>query len=481
MKPPTAAALTIALEDESFPASFTEAVGEAGFVLHRVTEATAVKTLSTWLRTGLSPTLVLISEGVPKPTAVARLVHRAVPSVQIVFLASPEQAARLRGELRLAGIGHYWSIVDPNADPSQVVHDLGVAARATQKRSRLRTTLDRMNVKLQEGVPATDPAEFRRLVISDRYLATILDQVGDAIISVDALGRITTWNLGAEELFGLQEAEALERPITMITDEARAADLMSLVDEARAGEATERHEIVCVCEDGGLFDAEVTLAPVLDDMGRAEAVSLVVRDVTERKRQERKLLRLNADLESALARLDAKQRQLMALNEKLEVQATTDHLTGLKNRMVFHNSLTEMIAVAERQQTPLSLLMVDIDHFKRVNDTFGHLEGDRVLRSIANALEGHVRNQDVVGRFGGEEFVVLLPNTTLEDALTLAESIRRTCANLAGLATAVTVSIGAAQYRPGEPATTFLDRADAALYRAKGEGRDRVATMEMSS
>jgi PleD family two-component response regulator len=137
----------------------------------------------------------------------------------------------------------------------------------------------------------------------------------------------------------------------------------------------------------------------------------------------RHLRTLNDELETALLLLDANRRELLRLNATLALQATTDALTGLKNRMVLHNSLAEMIAVADRQTAPLSLLLVDVDHFKRINDTFGHLAGDRVLKSIATALRDIVREHDVVARFGGEEFALLLPDTALEEAIVVAESL----------------------------------------------------------
>jgi diguanylate cyclase (GGDEF)-like protein len=191
------------------------------------------------------------------------------------------------------------------------------------------------------------------------------------------------------------------------------------------------------------------------------------------------LHRANLELETALAQLEATKQELLALNDALERQATTDALTGLKNRIVFQNSIVEMIAVAERHGSTLTLLLVDIDHFKRVNDTRGHQEGDRVLRAVSHALAAHVREQDIVARFGGEEFAVLLPNTELVPALTVAEHLRRACRNAVRIEPRLTVSIGVAEYAPGDSEVTLIGRADAALYAAKAQGRDRVvATAE---
>jgi GGDEF domain-containing protein len=145
------------------------------------------------------------------------------------------------------------------------------------------------------------------------------------------------------------------------------------------------------------------------------------------------LRRANLELEGALAQLEATKQELLELNDALERQATTDALTGLKNRIVFQNSILEMIALAERQGSTLSLLLVDVDHFKRVNDRFGHQEGDRVLKAVAAALAASVREQDIVARFGGEEFAVLLPNTDLDAAIGVAEHLRCACHEAAGI------------------------------------------------
>lgn len=173
-----------------------------------------------------------------------------------------------------------------------------------------------------------------------------------------------------------------------------------------------------------------------------------------------------------------------ALSEELgEVrkQASTDQLTGLGNRAHFESRLSEEIENAREKNTPLSLLMIDIDHFKNFNDQYGHLVGDQVLRVVGQTLRKSVKGQDTPARFGGEEFVVLLPNTKAEAAVVLAENIR--CAisqrNLRNRATGATfgkisVSLGVSELRGSDAPSDIVKRADLALYAAKNSGRDRV-------
>jgi diguanylate cyclase (GGDEF)-like protein len=172
-------------------------------------------------------------------------------------------------------------------------------------------------------------------------------------------------------------------------------------------------------------------------------------------------------------------RQLEAQRQELERLATTDSLTGVSNRRVFLRRLDLEIDRARRYGPPLSILMLDLDHFKAINDTHGHLVGDRVLIALARVLSEQ-RRTDFVGRFGGEEFCVLLPSTDREGAGILAERLRvavteRIGADLADIGLRVTCSIGAAQFTPDlADAHALIDLADRALYRAKNAGRDRV-------
>lgn len=166
-------------------------------------------------------------------------------------------------------------------------------------------------------------------------------------------------------------------------------------------------------------------------------------------------------------------------------EAMTDGLTGISNRKAFDQVLTDNMREAERDGQPLSLMMVDIDHFKIFNDTHGHLVGDHVLRLVAKALTECIKGRDTAARYGGEEFAIILPRTVLTNALTVAEQIRTTVGgrqivNRARNASYgnVTLSIGVSQYRTGESLADLVRRADAALYAAKHAGRNRVCPEE---
>ena len=162
--------------------------------------------------------------------------------------------------------------------------------------------------------------------------------------------------------------------------------------------------------------------------------------------------------------------------------AATDPLTGVYNRRTFIELADKALARAQRNALPLSLLMLDLDHFKRVNDRHGHMAGDEVLRSFARLVETCLRYEDLLVRYGGEEFCVLLPDTTHEGAMALAERIRalvdETPLHIMRAHIHVTVSFGVYTARAGETCTVelLLGRADQALYRAKAAGRNRVAT-----
>ena len=163
---------------------------------------------------------------------------------------------------------------------------------------------------------------------------------------------------------------------------------------------------------------------------------------------------------------------------KLEVLATTDKLTGLANRQAFDTLMQQALNEARRTGAPMCALLIDIDHFKAVNDRHGHVAGDRLLRNVASVVRKSLRASDIVSRWGGEEFLVLLKNISADRAALIAEKLRNAVEkseiNLGREMASVTISIGSAMYRNGDTADQLISRADTALYEAKDQGRNRV-------
>ena len=216
-----------------------------------------------------------------------------------------------------------------------------------------------------------------------------------------------------------------------------------------------------------------------DNRGTA-ALEQVVQGIVQATRQMEARSR---ELEQRLDAASSEVSQLKNEVEAMRVEATTDSLTGLANRKRFDARLREECEEAKDSKEPLSLLMLDLDHFKRFNDNHGHLIGDHVLRLLSEVMQQSVKGRDIAARFGGEEFAIILPATPLTHAKGLGNAIRekiskKTIVNrVTGLELGqITLSIGAAQYRVDEPLAEFIDRADAALYRAKNSGRNRVIT-----
>jgi len=174
-------------------------------------------------------------------------------------------------------------------------------------------------------------------------------------------------------------------------------------------------------------------------------------------------------------------RQSKANQEELEKLANIDSLTGLLNRGAILRKLDESIKHARRYREDLSLSLMDIDHFKNVNDHYGHLTGDDVLEKIGTELERNLRDADIAGRYGGEEFIIVLPKTELSSAVNVAERVRTTIEATKmkdnnGDIFGVTASQGVSSYESGEDEYSLISRADSALYKAKENGRNRIET-----
>jgi diguanylate cyclase (GGDEF)-like protein/PAS domain S-box-containing protein len=183
--------------------------------------------------------------------------------------------------------------------------------------------------------------------------------------------------------------------------------------------------------------------------------------------------KVNASLEETGKALSVQQTEFLESNTRLEALATTDELTGLKNHRAFQEALSDQIALAERMSSSLSLLIIDVDHFKNINDTFGHPVGDKYLRKIAEILQRNSRKVDFVARYGGEEFAVILPNTSQLSAMLLAEKLRKAIEDEPWLEKPVTASFGVTTLS-GEVSdkVQLINAADQALYISKARGRN---------
>jgi diguanylate cyclase len=167
--------------------------------------------------------------------------------------------------------------------------------------------------------------------------------------------------------------------------------------------------------------------------------------------------------------------------ESVRMESLLDTLTGLANRRCFDERVEEAVREVVAEGGDLCILMGDVDHFKKFNDTWGHATGDQVLRLVAQCFKGNTKGRDTAARYGGEEFVVVLPQTSVDNAITIADQIRRSVESkkIVKRSTgetlgSITLSIGVAKYIPGEPIADTINRADACLYAAKRAGRNRV-------
>ena len=287
---------------------------------------------------------------------------------------------------------------------------------------------------------------------SEERSRLLAENAWEVIWTMDLDAKITYINPAVERMRGFTPEEAMRQSPEEIQPPESAAigadyyQRLFASIEAGTEPPIFRGEQQYYRRDGSIMTGELQVIPHVDGTGKVVELIGVTRDISDRKAAEAALHNL----------------------------AVTDTLTGVWNR----RQGTDLIAAdlsARRPGQALSLLMLDIDHFKSINDTFGHQAGDHVLIEVASRVRRSLRGNDVVARWGGEEFVVMLRDCALPDALRLAEGIRSTIAEVPfGTLGSLTVSIGAAEIRANENLASWLGRADQALYRAKRAGRNEV-------
>ena len=295
----------------------------------------------------------------------------------------------------------------------------------------------------------------RILLVEDREIT-----VRNALEALSGQNEVATTSDAAE---ALRMARASDFDLVILSLSLQSSDGMRLCSQLKAADETRMTPILALAEEG-------------DPRRLAKALELGVNDYVIRPIDRNEL---QARVHTQIRRKRYSDRLRQNLQLSLEM-AITDQLTGLYNRRYMARHLDTLIAAAIEGKKPLSFLILDIDHFKAINDTHGHTVGDEMLRGFAHRLKANVRGIDLACRYGGEEFVVIMPDTDVSFAYMVAERLRQNVAAapfaIAGQdSLPLTVSIGVTSIeRPDDTAETLLKRADAALYRAKRDGRNRV-------
>jgi diguanylate cyclase (GGDEF)-like protein/PAS domain S-box-containing protein len=305
---------------------------------------------------------------------------------------------------------------------------------------------------LHSGVDITHLIEVQhRLSEGERNFRRVYENMQDVYYRTNAQGGVQQVGPGVRRVLGYEPEEIVGRTAESYYPQSKDRDAFKKAIQER-GEVSDFPGQM-VRSDGEVIDISISSHALYDEGGAYAGVEGIYRDVTQRKNLERELHKL----------------------------ASTDMLTGLANRRALFETAESMFRQAGHSHQPLTLLTLDLDHFKSVNDRFGHIGGDRALVTMGEEVRAELRSTDLLGRTGGEEFVVLLPNITAEQGVAMAERIlQRLRAKVlwpsAGEhARGITASVGVAERRETDQSIyEWLDRADKALYQAKQQGRDRV-------
>jgi diguanylate cyclase (GGDEF)-like protein len=308
-------------------------------------------------------------------------------------------------------------------------------------------------------------------VIPTRVQAA-LDMMAEGVLLLDEKGRVVLANSAFAE-------QAARSGSTLLGAEAVALDwcdpetsqapaALPWLAALREGLTVAGTPLQLRGDDGETRSLIVKAAPVWDGRGRVKGAIATFDDVTELERK-------SGELETALVQLEKTQEEIRLQNEELQELARCDPLTGVSNRRFFLESFAARFEVAVRERRGLCCIMVDIDHFKRINDAHGHLAGDEVIRRVAEVLKTEVRSTDCICRYGGEEFLLVLQATSVEKATLVAERLRRRVSAPAFARVPVTASFGISTTEFGpETWNILIKQADDALYASKIAGRDRV-------
>jgi diguanylate cyclase (GGDEF)-like protein/PAS domain S-box-containing protein len=277
------------------------------------------------------------------------------------------------------------------------------------------------------------------------HLASIVENSDDAILSKDLSGTILSWNRGAERLYGYPRQEVIGQRIHLIVPDELRSEVDSFIARVAAGSRVDHHDTQRLRRDGSPVEVSITISPIRGADGTVCGASVIARDISERKRLERRLVQL----------------------------AGEDQLTGIANRRTFVRGLEQHLDLCSRHRWRGAVMVVDIDRFKSINDTLGHGAGDQVLKQTVARLRRRLRPTDLAARMGGDELAVLLPDALLDAPERVANSIVAEIARqeitIRGQRCA-TASVGWARIDEAVTADELMIRADLAVYEAKRSG-----------
>lgn len=304
--------------------------------------------------------------------------------------------------------------------------------------------LSELNKSQQEGMKQAG----RALEAEQQLNQTIMKSAPLAIYTRDRQGRVTGWNDACERLFGWREEEVLGQPLPTIPLD-KLDESADMRQQLLSGQPNLQLEAQRMRRDDSMVDLLITLSPLYDENGEIEGVLAIAADITERKAAER----------------------------RIEFFAHHDALTALPNRRLIQARFEQAAAFADREGKKVGLVFFDLDHFKVINDSFGHGVGDAYLKEIARRLSSTVRSSDILSRQGGDEFLLVLASLNgVDDVLPVLEKLAQRMkepVQAGGAGLAVSMSIGVALYPDdGRDFEELLRNADAAMYRAKNKGRN---------
>ncbi len=309
-----------------------------------------------------------------------------------------------------------------------------------------------------------------------RYFEQLFEGMPVACFTYDRDGVIREWNQEAQNLYGFTAQEIIGK--TIYETFCRPEDVeatRAVITRVFGGEAFRNIEWQDRTKDGETRWVLCSTFPVIDTDGQVVGAISANIDITERKAQEQLIEAQRDELEAQNDQLQQITARLAEANARLERIAHTDGLTGLINHRSFRDRLGREFFYALRREQPLSVVLLDVDHFKQFNDTFGHQAGDEVLRMVANTLRQFEDNVRCAARYGGEEFVVLLPGSDVHESLDFAEQIRQRISEIPCCYRQITASLGVSTLdRHTVNPDTLLEEADQALYLSKRAGRNRV-------